>query len=339
MSSKPDSAGDLRLERNLDAMVVGNVLLAFAVVGLLWFLRVAAVPMQLIATIAAVASLIFSAILVLTSGIESVRLRRSLSFSVHLAGVAFLAVCWHFAGGVNNPLFLLLFLPPIFAATRRRWEPFVIAAASTLAVTFVALLESPDLVWYFAEMGLAVDSVLEPFRVLVPPEVFPSSNLSAEGTFASLVLFALVLLGSAVMAFAAMRPAVTAIADVESSLALESLVELQRLGRANEFPLVALSRSGKVIYLNPLAERTLPVRIGDNARAWTNMEERKGSWWIDGEPEQVVTIADQMLVARRLDDPFNNDVSGLFVIILQPQRMPAQSVMFRSLVAPFGRED
>jgi len=73
---------------------------------------------------------------------------------LHAAGVVVVALIWHYAGGIHNPAFLLVFVLPVIGAIfLSRWQPYVIAVLALLAVAAVALNESPELRWYAS--GLA----------------------------------------------------------------------------------------------------------------------------------------------------------------------------------------
>jgi len=73
---------------------------------------------------------------------------------LHAAGVVVVALIWHYAGGVHNPAFLLVFVLPVIGAIfLSRWQPYLIAVLAILAVAAVALSESPELRWYAS--GLA----------------------------------------------------------------------------------------------------------------------------------------------------------------------------------------
>jgi hypothetical protein len=74
--------------------------------------------------------------------------RRGLG-ALHAAGVVLVALIWHYAGGLQNPMFLLVFALPVTAAIfLSRWQPYLMAAVATLAVASVALIEAPELRWY-----------------------------------------------------------------------------------------------------------------------------------------------------------------------------------------------
>jgi PAS domain-containing protein len=87
-----------------------------------------------------------------TPGIHPWR-KRALSI-LHAAGVVVVALIWHYAGGIHDPAFLLLFMLPVIGAIfLSRWQPYAIAIVAIVAVTAVALTESPELRWYAS--GLA----------------------------------------------------------------------------------------------------------------------------------------------------------------------------------------
>jgi PAS domain-containing protein len=76
---------------------------------------------------------------------------------LHAVGVVVVALIWHYAGGVHNPAFLLVFVLPVTGAIfLSRWQPYAIALLTILAVSAVALGESPELRWYAS--GLAPEA-------------------------------------------------------------------------------------------------------------------------------------------------------------------------------------
>jgi PAS domain-containing protein len=86
----------------------------------------------------------------LTAPAPGINAGRKLALMVlHAVGVAVIAVMWHYAGGIHNPAFLLVFaLPVVGAIFLSRWQPYAIAILSILAVSTIALIESPELRWY-----------------------------------------------------------------------------------------------------------------------------------------------------------------------------------------------
>ncbi len=94
----------------------------------------------------------FTALTAATPGMNRWR-KRALAV-LHALGVAVVALIWHYAGGVHNPAFLLVFVLPVLGAIfLSRWQPYAIALLAILAVSAVALTESPELRWYAS--GLA----------------------------------------------------------------------------------------------------------------------------------------------------------------------------------------
>jgi PAS domain-containing protein len=92
---------------------------------------------------------------VLTAPAPGINRGRKLALTLlHAAGVAVIAPMWHYTGGIHNPAFLLVFaLPVVGAIFLSRWQPYAIATLAILAVSAVALSESPELRWYAS--GLA----------------------------------------------------------------------------------------------------------------------------------------------------------------------------------------
>jgi PAS domain-containing protein len=92
---------------------------------------------------------------VLTAPAPGINRGRKLALTLlHAVGVVVIAIMWHYVGGIHNPAFLLVFaLPVVGAIFLSRWQPYAIAILAILAVSAVALSESPELRWYAS--GLA----------------------------------------------------------------------------------------------------------------------------------------------------------------------------------------
>lgn len=92
---------------------------------------------------------------VLTAPAPGIHRGRKRALAVlHAAGVVVVAVIWHYTGGIHNPAFLLVFVLPVTGAIfLSRWQPYAIALLAIVAVSAVALSESPELRWYAS--GLA----------------------------------------------------------------------------------------------------------------------------------------------------------------------------------------
>jgi PAS domain-containing protein len=92
---------------------------------------------------------------VLTAPAPGVHRGRKRALTIlHALGVLVVALIWHYAGGVHDPAFLLVFVLPVIGAIfLSRWQPYAIAILAVAAVAAVALAESPELRWYAS--GLA----------------------------------------------------------------------------------------------------------------------------------------------------------------------------------------
>jgi PAS domain-containing protein len=87
---------------------------------------------------------------VLTAPAPGINRRRKGTLAIlHAMGVVVVALTWHYAGGIHDPAFLLVFVLPVTGAIfLSRWQPYLIAIVAMLAVSAVALTESPELRWY-----------------------------------------------------------------------------------------------------------------------------------------------------------------------------------------------
>ena len=69
--------------------------------------------------------------------------------ALHALGIIALGFVWQHAGGLQNPLFLIVFaLPVIGAIFISRWQPYLMSVLAILVVTAVALSQAPELRWY-----------------------------------------------------------------------------------------------------------------------------------------------------------------------------------------------
>ena len=75
--------------------------------------------------------------------------RRRVLALLHASGVVAIGLIWHYAGGLQNPAFLIVFaLPVVGAIFLSRWQPYLSALVAMLIVAIVALTEAPELRWY-----------------------------------------------------------------------------------------------------------------------------------------------------------------------------------------------
>jgi PAS domain-containing protein len=68
---------------------------------------------------------------------------------LHVLGVLAIAYVWQHVGGLQNPMFLMLFtLPVIGSIFLSRWHAYFMAAVAVAAVALIAAIEAPELRWY-----------------------------------------------------------------------------------------------------------------------------------------------------------------------------------------------
>lgn len=81
--------------------------------------------------------------------------KRALSV-LHAIGVLVVGFVWQHTGGLQNPLYLLVFaLPVVGAIFLSRWQPYLMAIIAILVVTAVALIQAPELRWYASGLNTA----------------------------------------------------------------------------------------------------------------------------------------------------------------------------------------
>jgi len=73
---------------------------------------------------------------------------------LHATGVVVIGIVWQHAGGLQNPMFLGVFvLPVICASFVSRWQPYVTAVLGIVVAATVALSQAPELRWYATGLG------------------------------------------------------------------------------------------------------------------------------------------------------------------------------------------
>ena len=104
------------------------------------------------------------------------RWRSTILTVFNAVGVITIGIIWVHAGGVQNPLFLLVFVLPVLGSIfLSRWHPFLIATLSTLTVIAAALSMSPELRSYVS--GLVGGNAW-------PSSLFSRRGPEPEGSFA-----------------------------------------------------------------------------------------------------------------------------------------------------------
>lgn len=122
---------------------------------------------------------------------------------LNAVGVVTIGFIWTHVGGIENPLFLAVFVLPVLGSIfLSRWHPFLIAALSVLAVATAALGESPELRSYASGLlgGGAWVWGLFSLRGPAPEGSFAGFYAPTSYLVVTLEVFASVLFASAVTA-------------------------------------------------------------------------------------------------------------------------------------------
>ncbi len=174
----------------------------FVAVGLPWYLRIldinfAPVAWSLFGYAFAYVISIFAA-----EGLSSPRSVLLVIGSMQAAGVVFFGFVWHLAGGLQNPIFLVIFVLPVVAGSLVlvSWQSYVTAILAVATVLGVALIDAPELRWYVTQGGsppLWLTGVFS--RIVTTPQPFPGLNPPPSYLFALLTSFTVLIFTVALM--------------------------------------------------------------------------------------------------------------------------------------------
>lgn len=180
-------------KRGLDAAWLFTLVTAFLAAAVPWYLRSLEIALTPLAAI-----LFGAAVALFAVALATDRLRRrgavlGATLAAQLVGLGVLGAAWHLAGGMANPVFLLVFAQPVAAGglLLPRWQAYGTALAAVAVVTAVAWMGSPDLRWYAQRAGLPVEALAG----LLPElpgrgEAHPGLRLAPGFLFAGVVAFA-----------------------------------------------------------------------------------------------------------------------------------------------------
>ena len=123
--------------------------------------------------------------------------------ALHLAGVVGVGFIWQHTGGVQNPLFLCVFVLPVIGAIFiSDWQPFFTAVLAICVVSVVALGQVPELRWYVGGLSGAGPWLANLFGDSAAAAGAPFSGFYAPARYFVVLLevFAIVLFACAVAA-------------------------------------------------------------------------------------------------------------------------------------------
>jgi diguanylate cyclase (GGDEF)-like protein len=151
----------LERKRLLDSAWIVSLVSALGPVAVLWFLSILEVDLERISWTVLAYVVVYLA--VSTAGD---RLKTPLAISLVIRGttmvsIVFLGALWHLVGGLQNPMFLLIFTLPVLTSGIMMvgWLAHLAAFVSVVTVCVVALGESPELRWYFDRLHLALPAL------------------------------------------------------------------------------------------------------------------------------------------------------------------------------------
>lgn len=208
----PPSAGDAGLTLALlrqrkgafDRIWLTTLVVAALAVAVPWYLRAIELDLARLAWWTFGFALVYLASSLVIDRLGSVRWLRVGSGVQQLAGLLFLGLMWHAAGGLANPVFLLVFALPVVgvALVARGWQPPATALAAVLVALAVGLAESPELIWYLRQIGVPMAPLAALAGVLAPASPGPYAGLAMPPAFlfVQLELFAVLLLTVALVA-------------------------------------------------------------------------------------------------------------------------------------------
>lgn len=187
----------------LDAVWISSFVVASMAVAIPWFVHVSDLHLAPAAWLAFGYALAHVAAAAAADRLRSARWLLGALQAHQAAGMLCLALLWHLSGGLENPTLLLVFSLPVAAsgALLVRWQPYVTALLSVLAVSVVALVESPELRWYALQVGLPVGPLLRVLPTRLPWTAGWSGGLlsSPAYLFGLLTVFAALQVGSAIL--------------------------------------------------------------------------------------------------------------------------------------------
>jgi PAS domain-containing protein len=199
-----DDLGALRERKRLfDDVWLLTLFVIFIALATPWFLRILDVDFAPLAWSLFGFGLVYVAGSMATDRVDS---RRNLFLIVGVLqalGVIFLGFLWHLTGGLQNPLFLLVFVMPVIAGSlvSLSWQSYLTALLAVIVVALVALIEAPELRWYLIENGIPVQGLIKrlPEPAASASQPFPSFSAPASYFVVVLELFAVFLFAVALM--------------------------------------------------------------------------------------------------------------------------------------------
>jgi hypothetical protein len=188
--------------RWLARTMAGTMVLMFLCVALPWLLRMIEVDLAPLAWTMTAFAVLHAALLIAAERARSRALVLRLLYAVPLFGVGFMALLWHYGGGIGHPaLALPMVLPVVAAGALPRFRfAYDVAVYSLLVLVTTVMLSSPDFGWYVTQLGVpgaAIGRVAG--EELAVPDPFPGATTTPSAAFLFVATFAAVQLAAAVV--------------------------------------------------------------------------------------------------------------------------------------------
>ena len=155
-AADPSLAALRERKRLFDDVWLLTLFVIFVAIAVPWFLRILDLDLGPLAWSLFGFGLAYMAGVIATDRIESHRNLLFVIGTVQALGVLFLGYLWHLVGGLQNPMFLLVFTLPIVAGSivLLSWQSYVTVLMAVSVVVLAALIEAPELRWYLVQIGV-----------------------------------------------------------------------------------------------------------------------------------------------------------------------------------------
>ncbi|HYC92018.1 MAG TPA: hypothetical protein VEO54_22590 [Thermoanaerobaculia bacterium] len=189
--------------RWLAQVVAGTMVLMFAAATLPWLLRMIEVELAPLAWTMTAYAATHAALRIAADRVRPRAVMLRLLYAVPLLGVGFMAVLWHYGGGIGHPALALPMVLPVLAAgalPRVRFA-YDVALYSVFVLVATVMTTSPDFGWYVTQLGVpgaAIGRVAGEEPALRDP--FPGATTTPAAAFLFVATFAVVQVAAAAVA-------------------------------------------------------------------------------------------------------------------------------------------
>ncbi|HET7435323.1 MAG TPA: PAS domain-containing protein [Thermoanaerobaculia bacterium] len=180
--------------------IAAAVVLMFVVVAVPWLMRMIEVDLRALAWTLTAFAACHAALIIAADRINSATVMQRLLHAVPLAGSVFMALLWHYGGGIGHPGLALAMVLPVIAAGALPRKTFAldVAAYSIAGVVILLTITSPDFGWYLTQLGLPAAALARiTVEQFAAPDPFPGATTTPAGAFLFVATFAAIQLAAA----------------------------------------------------------------------------------------------------------------------------------------------